>query len=30
LVDTVVARILDHLGVEHALTKRWMEERSRD
>jgi 4-hydroxy-3-polyprenylbenzoate decarboxylase len=30
LVDTVVARILDHLGVEHALTKRWMEEKSRD
>jgi len=30
LVDTVVARILDHLGVEHTLTKRWMEERSKD
>ncbi len=30
LVDTVVARILDHLGIEHALTKRWMEERSKD
>jgi 4-hydroxy-3-polyprenylbenzoate decarboxylase len=30
LVDTVVARILDHLGVEHALTKRWMEEKSKD
>ena len=25
VVDTVVARILDHLGVEHALCKRWME-----
>ena len=23
LVDFVVARVLDHLGVEHALTKRW-------
>ena len=23
LVDFVVARILDHLGVEHALVKRW-------
>jgi 4-hydroxy-3-polyprenylbenzoate decarboxylase len=23
LVDTVVARILDHLGVEHELGKRW-------
>jgi len=22
-IDTVVARILDHLGVEHALVKRW-------
>jgi len=30
LVDTVVARILDHLSIEHALTKRWMEERSKD
>src|SRR5271163_128364 len=25
VVDTVVARVLDHLGVKHALTKRWME-----
>jgi 4-hydroxy-3-polyprenylbenzoate decarboxylase len=25
VVDTVVARILDHLSLEHALTKRWME-----
>jgi 4-hydroxy-3-polyprenylbenzoate decarboxylase len=25
VVDTVVARIVDHLGLEHALTKRWME-----
>jgi 4-hydroxy-3-polyprenylbenzoate decarboxylase len=28
LVDTVVARVLDHLGLDHALTKRWMEPRS--
>ncbi len=26
LVDFVVARILDHLGVEHSLVKRWGEE----
>ncbi len=26
LVDFVVARILDHLGVEHTLVKRWGEE----
>jgi 4-hydroxy-3-polyprenylbenzoate decarboxylase len=25
VVDTVVARILDHLGLEHPLAKRWME-----
>jgi 4-hydroxy-3-polyprenylbenzoate decarboxylase len=25
VVDTVVARILDHLGLEHGLGKRWME-----
>jgi flavin prenyltransferase len=25
VIDTVVARILDHLGLDHALTKRWME-----
>jgi 4-hydroxy-3-polyprenylbenzoate decarboxylase len=25
VVDTVVARILDHLGLEHALGKRWMD-----
>ena len=25
VVDTVVARVLDHLGLEHALSKRWME-----
>jgi 4-hydroxy-3-polyprenylbenzoate decarboxylase len=25
LVDTVVARVLDHLGLKHELTKRWME-----
>jgi len=23
LVDTIVARVLDHLGVEHQLVKRW-------
>ena len=28
VVDTVVARVLDHLGIEHALVKRWMEEGS--
>ncbi len=27
LVDFVVARILDHLGVEHSLVKRWGEEK---
>jgi flavin prenyltransferase len=26
LVDFVVARVLDHLGVEHSLMKRWGEE----
>jgi 4-hydroxy-3-polyprenylbenzoate decarboxylase len=25
VVDTVVARVLDHLGIEHPLAKRWME-----
>jgi 4-hydroxy-3-polyprenylbenzoate decarboxylase len=25
VVDTVVARVLDHLGLDHALGKRWME-----
>jgi 4-hydroxy-3-polyprenylbenzoate decarboxylase len=30
VVDTVVARILDHLGLDHALTKRWMEEERKD
>ena len=25
VIDTVVARILDHLGLDHAQTKRWME-----
>jgi len=31
IVDTVVARVLDHLGLQHALAKRWMEpETSRD
>jgi 4-hydroxy-3-polyprenylbenzoate decarboxylase len=23
LVDTIIARVLDHLGIEHILTKRW-------
>jgi flavin prenyltransferase len=27
VVDTVVARVLDHLGVEHRLVKRWKAER---
>ncbi len=27
LVDFIVARILDHLGVRHELTRRWGEER---
>ena len=27
VVDTVVARVLDHLGVAHQLVKRWAEER---
>ena len=27
VVDTVVARVLDHLGVEHKLMARWGEER---
>jgi flavin prenyltransferase len=26
IVDSVVARVLDHLGVEHRLTKRWGQE----
>ena len=28
VVDTVVARVLDHLGIEHKLAKRWMETES--
>lgn len=27
VVDTVVARVLDHLGVTHQLVKRWAEEK---
>lgn len=27
VVDTVVARVLDHLGVEHRLVPRWREEK---
>jgi 4-hydroxy-3-polyprenylbenzoate decarboxylase len=27
LADTVVARVLDHIGVEHKLAPRWAEER---
>src|ERR1700679_3917421 len=30
VVDTVVARVLDHLGMDHALCKRWFEEPARD
>lgn len=30
VVDTVVARVLDHLGIDHPLTKRWMEPKSKD
>jgi len=26
VIDTVVARVLDHMGVEHQLSKRWREE----
>jgi 4-hydroxy-3-polyprenylbenzoate decarboxylase len=26
IVDTVVARVLDHLDVKHSLTQRWLEE----
>jgi 4-hydroxy-3-polyprenylbenzoate decarboxylase len=25
LVDTIVARVLDHLGIEHQLVKRWQQ-----
>lgn len=27
VVDTVVARVLDHLGIAHSLVERWSEER---
>jgi 4-hydroxy-3-polyprenylbenzoate decarboxylase len=27
LVDTVLARVLDHLGLAHPVAKRWMEEK---
>jgi 4-hydroxy-3-polyprenylbenzoate decarboxylase len=27
VVDTVVARVLDHMGLPHRLTPRWQEER---
>ena len=26
IADTVVSRVLDHLGVEHSLGRRWREE----
>jgi 4-hydroxy-3-polyprenylbenzoate decarboxylase len=26
LIDFVVARVLDHLGIQHGLTQRWGEE----
>jgi 4-hydroxy-3-polyprenylbenzoate decarboxylase len=29
LVDTVVGRVLDHLGVEHALVRRWGDKEGR-
>jgi 4-hydroxy-3-polyprenylbenzoate decarboxylase len=29
VVDTVVARVLDHLGLKHELIKRWMEPENR-
>jgi 4-hydroxy-3-polyprenylbenzoate decarboxylase len=29
LVDTVVGRVLDHLGIEHALVRRWGEKEGR-
>ena len=29
VVDTVVGRVLDHLGVAHKLSPRWQEERNR-
>ena len=28
VIDTVVARVLDHLGVEHKLTERWKSEKN--
>jgi 4-hydroxy-3-polyprenylbenzoate decarboxylase len=30
VIDTVVARVLDHLGLEHPLAKRWMEPDPKD
>jgi 4-hydroxy-3-polyprenylbenzoate decarboxylase len=30
VVDTVVARVLDHLGLEHPQAKRWMEPEPRE
>jgi 4-hydroxy-3-polyprenylbenzoate decarboxylase len=27
LVDTIIARVLDHLGIEHKLAKRWQQQR---
>ena len=27
LADTVVARVLDHIGIDHAISPRWPEER---
>jgi 4-hydroxy-3-polyprenylbenzoate decarboxylase len=27
VIDTVVARVLDHLGIAHTLSPRWQEEK---
>jgi 3-polyprenyl-4-hydroxybenzoate decarboxylase len=30
VADTVVARVLDHLGVQNDLVKRWKEEKGKE